>query len=72
MFDALSGKSGLGFLTLACVGVLATVAYFRKRRKRFESQQVTLQTTQTEKEVVIKGLCSEIKAHRVWYRGRDV
>ena len=72
MLNALSGRSGLGFLTVSVAGALAAVAYFRMRKKRFKDQRVTFDPTTEQEKIEIKGLCSEIKAHRIWDKGRDV
>ena len=70
MFDTLVWRSGLGFLVVSTAGVLAAVAYFRIRKKRFEYRQTIPDSSPSGKEMVIKGLYSEIKAHRVLDRRR--
>ena len=72
MFDALGGRSGLGFLTVSAAGVLAAVAYFRMRKKTFKNQSVTYDSMSEQKKIEIKGLRSEIKAHRIIDRKHHV
>lgn len=72
MLDALGGRPGLGFITVSAAGVVAAVAYFRMRKKSFKDQPVTYDSMPEKKKIEIKGLCSEIKAHRIWDGDRRV